>query len=192
MQLQGPWPTTVSLLRGITLVLACSRPCPSGKGLDLESEPLPTGCVALAMSLCPSELLPSHLQLKVLMVRPDRRTDRKSRVGTGARWLSRAPERQAPNLAGSGERLEGMPVSHCSSLWVPALWPDTGRPHSSLPCHLPCPGRKPGYSPWPQMARAAVVVRRVGGGLPCDGRWVERALQGPPTPGACDLSPSLV
>ena len=51
-------PTPMALLRGTAFVLARCRPCPSGKGLNGESEPFLTGCVALQVTLS-SEPLPS-------------------------------------------------------------------------------------------------------------------------------------
>lgn len=63
-------PTTVTLLRGTALVLASCRSCPCGKGLDMGSETLLTGCVHLGRSLCPSEPLSSCVQMKMLIVSP--------------------------------------------------------------------------------------------------------------------------
>lgn len=98
--------------------------------------------------------------------------DRRSKVRTGTGWLSRAPECQAPGLAGSGGRLgrDGQLATVLPRGWIST---PCGSPHRPLPCHLPCPGHKPAYSPWPPMDWAAVVVRGVGAGLLCDRRWAE-------------------
>lgn len=66
----GPWPTAVALHPGTALAFASSGPCRRGKGLDVESEPLLMGRVALRGSLCPSELLPSRLQIGTPLVLP--------------------------------------------------------------------------------------------------------------------------
>lgn len=187
----------MTLLRGTAFVLACGRLCPSRKGLDGESEPFPTGCVALGRSLCPL----SHclLHMKILML-PGVQSG--IRLGTG-RVAQLCPTGQVPDLVGCGEKpirnrqlatvLSG---GRISTPWESHASGQTQGGGPTDPSHTTCPppGHKPGCSVWPQMDWSTCGGGGNGSWTVCHliGHGPVSSPRGLPTFGVCDLCPNLV